>query len=363
MGISFDMPIYRRRFIMEKYQDRVVSDNTWHIAEEKERYIRYLDIATEEFNRRLEVIEDRCSNPQEDSEELLKATTKAIIDMSYVCEEFERQMGYDKDILKTFQVKFREKTNYIFSKSYFMNRARTWPQGYPGDYKTLEGVYRNIPMSTGIGFYLDRYFHSTTLAMAVRERRTTLSELLKGELTNRQNPKILDIACGSCREILELASDIRKSGARITCIDFDSDALDFSVKRLSYQDSPSEQIEFRKYNAMRMISHERNLKEFGMQDVIYSTGLFDYLEDNVLIRLIKSIYELLNYNGKLIISFKDCRQYKTFDYHWLVDWNAFYQRTEEDIWALFEKVEIPYGNIKIQREKSGVIIFFVITKQ
>lgn len=350
---------------MEKvlaYQNDSLSENAWLISEGREEYIRHLDSATEEFNKNLENIEKRCFVQGENPDELLTAVTKSIIDMSYVCEEFENEVK-GKDFIKKAQVAFREKTNHFFSQSYFMNRARTWPQGYPGDYKTLESVYRNIPMSSGIGFYLDQHFLSTALGAAVRGRLEKLVELLKTELGNRKEPKILDIACGSCRELFELAFDIKESGAKANCIDFDSDALNFSSNRMSYLGLHPGQTEFRKYNALKMVSHERNLKEFGMRDVIYSTGLFDYLEDAVLIRMIKSLYQLLNDNGRLIVSFKDCRRYRTQEYHWFVDWNAFSQRKEEDMRALFEKAGIPFSALTAVREQSGVIIFFIATKQ
>ena len=70
------------------------------------------------------------------------------------CQSFERHVS-DKNIIRDAQIRFREKTNPILSKSYFINRARTWPQGYQGDYKMLENIYRNTPLSDGIGYYLD----------------------------------------------------------------------------------------------------------------------------------------------------------------------------------------------------------------
>jgi len=96
--------------------------------------------------------------------------------------------------------------------------------------------------------------------------------------------------------------------------------------------------------------------------VIYSVGLFDYLDDNTLIRLLSSLYESLSPGGKLIASFKDCRRYSTFIYHWLINWNGFLQRTEEDVWALYEKAGFLRSAVTTVREKSGVIAFYTVTK-
>ena len=51
----------------------------------------YLDSQIELFNRKMDEIELRTYSPKEDQDELFKLTTKALIDLSYVCEEFEHQ--------------------------------------------------------------------------------------------------------------------------------------------------------------------------------------------------------------------------------------------------------------------------------
>lgn len=337
-------------------------DGLLSVSEEREKYTKLLYEATDKFNKKLENLEKRCFNPEKNPDELLNAVTKALTDMIYVCEEFEKGVDYDKSVIKDARIRFREKTNPVFSKSYCINRTRTWPQGYQGDYKTLEGVYRNTPLSDGIGYYLDRYMLSSTLAEGVRQRLIKLGELLRDELITRQNPKVLDIACGSCREILDLIPEIQKSEAKFTCVDLDSDALNFSMNRLSYANLPQDQIELFRYNALRMFDHELNMMEFGMQDIIYSVGYFDYLPDDFLIKMLNALYMLLNPGGKLIASFKDADRYRAQGYHWFADWDGFLQRNKEDFDRLFAQAGIPANALSVAREKSGVIIFYTATK-
>lgn len=328
------------------------------------KYVRTLDEATETFNKRLEEIEQRWLNPEESPEELFRSVKEAIDEVLTVCKEFERSVQ-DKNIIRDAQIRFREKTNHILSKSYFINRARTWPLGYQGDYKMLESIYRNTPLSEGIGYSLDLALLNAQLASSVRNRLKKLEYLLKEELTIRQKPSVLNIACGSCREVFELAHEIEKSGAEFTCIDLDNDALAFAANRLSYTSiSPvsSKQVNLRKYNAIRMFDHELNMSEFGKQDIIYSVGFFDYLQSDFLKNLFKALYEMLNPGGILVTSFKDANRYRQQDYHWLVDWDGFLQRTEEDFWSIFSSAHIPFSSIKELREESGVIVFYVVTK-
>ncbi len=318
--------------------------------------------ATTQLNEKLAAIEYHLLRGQDGEEHLLKETTSALQAALEVCAECDAHLIQYPTLLKEQRIEFREKTHRFFMKSYLMNHARIWPLGYPGDFKMLEAVYRNQALSDGIGYFLDRYFLSTTLAEGVRSRLSLLRELLRKELESRRTPKVLDIACGSCREIFDLAPEIQQSGAEVVCIDQDGDALDYVLSRLSGFDILP-QLNLRKYNAARLISHERNLKEFGPQDLIYSTGLFDYLTDDLLVRLLGALYELLQNDGKLICAFKDAARYRTQDYHWLVDWDAFYQRTTQEVRNLLKKAAIPDDGVTTLRDRTGVMEFYVVTKQ
>jgi len=290
---------------------------------------------------------------------------KAISDVLSVCTGFEREVR-DNNIIHDARFRFMEKTNPILSKSYCINRARTWPQGQQGDYKTLEIAYKNTPLSEGIGYYLDLYLLNSDLGNAVRNRIKKLEDILRTELKTRQKPSVLNIACGSCREVFALASDIENSGAKFTCIDLDNDALAFAANRLSYTNiSPlsSNQVVLRKYNALRMFDHDLNVSEFGMQDIIYSVGFFDYIQSDFLATLFNSLYKLLKPGGILITSFKDANRYRYHDFHWIVDWDGFLQRKEEDFWKIFSDAKIPYSAVSETREESGVIVFYIVTKK
>jgi extracellular factor (EF) 3-hydroxypalmitic acid methyl ester biosynthesis protein len=345
------------------YELSKMDEHVTVVSEQQEPYVDLFNAAVDEFNAKLRYIDNLCADPKVGSDELSILTTRTILDMSYVCADFERTLAHDKAAIEDAKNTLRERTNLLISKSHFMNHARTWPRGYQGDYLLLEGVYRNIPLSQGIGYYLDRHSLSTTLSIAVRERLATLQDLLAVQFRRRDELRVLNVACGSCREVFDLAQEIKTTRASITCVDFDIEALSFASNRLAHAGIPPEQLMFLKYNAFRMINHERNLKEFGMQDVIYSAGFFDYVADHVLISLLRAAYKLLNPGGTLIAPFKDGRRYRTQEYHWFIKWDGFLQRTEEGMWTLFEKADIPFSAIKTRRDRSEVILFFEVTKE
>ncbi len=329
-----------------------------HEREIQQRWIDYIENATDELIERFHALEETVHSQTVEKDKILGVLEQISDDFLIKAERFENGI-HDISVIKHHRAQFHQKTNHIFSKGYLYNRARTWPQGYHGDYKTLETAYRNIPLSDGMGYYLDLAALRSTLAVAVRNRIKKLQDILKEELRNRIEPSVLNIACGSCRELVEITPEIIKSKADILCVDNDEDALSFSYSRL-YHTGALPHIEFRKHNALRMFDYEVTLKDFGTRDIIYSAGFFDYLPSDFLVKLFNTLYNLLNRGGKLIAPFKDVRRYRPQDYHWITDWDGFLQRREEDFRKIFKQAGIPESAITESREESGVIIFYVI---
>ncbi len=340
-----------------------VTEREFHEIEKeiKKKWLKFIDNATEEFIKKCQEIEDLIEQDRLSSDEIylrLKGTFNEFVDRA---ELFETGIS-DRELIERCRKEFHEKTNHLFIKSYAFNRTRTWPKGYQGDYKTLEGIYRNTPLSRWIGYYMDYYALNTTLAKAVRNRLRILTDLLRSELEKRKEPRVLNIACGSCRELMDLIPQIEDSQAKITCIDTDEDALSFAYNRLSIARTIASNIEFRYYNALRLFDYEIVERDFPRQDIIYSVGLFDYLETDTLIKILRNLYRHLNKNGLLIAAFKDVRQYRPQPYHWFMDWTGFLQRNEEDFLAILKEAEIPDGAVENLRDDTRAIIFYRITK-
>lgn len=316
-----------------------------------------LDTAIADFNEAVKSIEAQCEVPGADMGQLAEELKGQLLKVETFCREMEQQLGDDGEAIRKKQAEFRQRTDESFAQSFFMHRARTWPQGYPGDYEIIEKAYNNQPLSSGLGQLFDQYFLSTTLASGIRYRRALMREILAEEMRGRRAARILNIGCGPCRELVELAPVIQDTGARFTCVDFDTEALRYSADRVR-SCGLQDHVEFRQYNALRMVNADRNVREFGRFDVIYTIGLLDYLADDVLIRMVKSLYDTLHPGGAFVAVFKDSDRYDTIDYHWLVDWSGFLQRTRHDSWHLIEAAGIPQDAVTVQRSQDDVMVFY-----
>src|SRR6266540_2656741 len=190
------------------YQGEAIKEHAGLIQERPRSYVESLDAKIETYLAKLRDFEVRCSMPDADKDALLDEITMLTDSMLESCAQFEREVA-DPLSIKQAQVYFREKTHPILSKSYFINRCRTWPQGHQGDYMTLELAYKSMPMSQGIGSYLDKYAMTNEITLSVKDRILKMRDLLKNELVSRRKAKVLDVACGSCREVFELAPEIK----------------------------------------------------------------------------------------------------------------------------------------------------------
>ncbi len=319
-----------------------------------------LDMETERFLSTMEDLEKSLLNETVKQEFVLKKTHDAIYGMVDTIVKFEGAVQ-DRELVSRNRKEFINRTHCMFSKSYFMNHARIWPKGYQGDYKILEGIYRNIPLSQGIGYFMDYHFLQATLAKACRGRLAKSKEILGAEFMKRETPRFLDLGCGSSRDLFEMAEEIKKSGASLTCVDIDEDALLFSLNRLSFA-GLDDQVKFRKYNVGRMINRERNLREFGPQDIIYSAGVFNYLPDDIIPKLIGSLYELLSPGGRLIIAFEDASLYVPQEYQWIINWDGLLQRTQTDCHSFFKAAGFLNEKLKTDRDETGVIMVCTLDK-
>ncbi len=339
-----------------------LADRCCTINEDLKAYADVLNARTDEYINAIGSLSETSSAPDADAGRILQEVSRLNNRMMAACAGFEEAVGYDEDMLKEYRQVFQAKTDRLLSLGYLLNHARTWPQGGQGDFKMLENVYKNSPMSGGLGYYLDLYGLSLPLAEAVRCRIRKLEGIVRQEIRARSGATVLNIGCGSCRELMGLAPDIAAANAKVTCIDMDNDALAFAMDRLSYTEA-ADNIEFRKYNATRMFDDELNMAAFGKTDIIYSAGLFDYLPSEFLSRVLGALYRMLNRGGVLVAPFKDAARYRAQDFHWLVNWDGFRQRTEPEFLSIIADAGIPMSALRQERDDTGIIIFYMITKQ
>ena len=247
--------------------------------------------------------------------------------------------------------------------SYFVRSGLLKPSGFPGDYMIAEAMYDGNAKSFGLGYIYDTIFLNTQLCRGLRNRKDMMKQIICNYLNNNQfgNIDILNVGCGSSRELREI--DMPSSGGRITIglMDFDQNAIDYSTKHI---DSKQLQIKLIPFNIdVREIARQKNTDAFPVEkyDFIYSIGLFDYLSDKIIINLLNKLLTALKNSGLLIVSHKDYKLYDPAIADWFCDWKYFH-RTQADFENLISNLDAHPRAVSFSREKDGYIFFAKITK-
>jgi len=301
---------------------------------------------------------DFLSDPRRDDPDQYEVIKTRLDCVKFVTQAIER--AYSKGEVRAMQKWFRQMTDPVLGLSNTCYRARVWPEGYPGDFRTLEGIYSNTPVGVGLAAHLDRYSLSSTLAVAIRSRLRKLTELL----TDRQREERglsswLNLACGPCRE-LEWLPPPDNGRTVVRCVDTDPNALQYAAATVLAQSDVEPHLIHD--NAFAFTDAARNNQRFGPLSTIYSAGLFDYIPSKRLVAVIRGLFNSLGRDGMLIAPFKEQLYYDTFDYHWYSKWHYFLQRSESEYRSILAESGIPHDAISLERDESGVILFFVIRR-
>ena len=190
-------------------------------------------------------------------------------------------------------------------RSRMAERAYYKPKGYAGDYMMMEMLYANEPKGDGkLGLLMDSWFLNIAGARAVRARRALLSaklaEIFTQKASQARRVRILDLACGSCREMFDFIGACPESEKiEAICMDADIAALEYTNRHVNVIPHRAS-VKFLQDNVVRW-AVGRAGHDLELQDLVYSVGLTDYLDDRLFKALVKRCFKQLNPGGVLIV--------------------------------------------------------------
>jgi len=268
--------------------------------------------------------------------------------------------GNEDKVYKLKQL-FIKKFRQIFAKGVYCDWSIRKPYGYAGDFKIIEDIYENNPITVGFDRLFDNYFQMSAISVSVRNRKNDFKRLILSFINNRKSAdlKIMCLGSGPCREIREILSENTSLCKRVffDCYDNDNRAIEFSKSSLFGLTN----VNFYKENAVR-IAIKKDISSLISKkyDFIYSTGLVDYFEKKVATRLIKNLRLLLKSNGILAIAnVRD--KYSNPSVHfmeWAGDWNLIY-RDDDDFRSIFTAAGFKKSQLKINYEQQGIIQYII----
>ena len=234
-------------------------------------------------------------------------------------------------------------------------RTREKPLGYAGDFLLIDWIYTQKKADSKHGSFFDELFHNFEAARAVRNRKQFFIEKCKALTSNASGPfTVLDLGCGSCRDVLETFEQVDNwDNLYFHCVDQEPRAIAYAE-------------ELFKNKPFRHHIHLENSNIFFLHKkqqypLIWSAGLFDYLDDRTIRVLLKKLWRILCPGGSITFG-NFSPENPTRNGMELVGKWFLIHRSAEELLDIAQNAGIPYSRIDIESEPEGVNLFCTITK-
>ncbi|WP_421914125.1 class I SAM-dependent methyltransferase [Mesorhizobium sp.] len=224
----------------------------------------------------------------------------------------------------------------------------TKPRGYSGDAELLDYIYcdphvaESVASASEVGKALYSHTQNVPSCVAARERRDLLTRYVD-EIAARTGPEteVLAIAAGHLREANRSVALAQGGLKRWVALDQDPQSVGLIAR--DFQGTAIEAVDG---SVRTMLTRGHKLGKF---DFIYASGLYDYLQHNVAVKLTKTCLQMLKPNGTFLFANyaednPDAGYRETF-----MDW-VLLLRTEVDMWNIV--------NASVDRNTVEARVFF-----
>ena len=241
----------------------------------------------------------------------------------------------------------------------FTFRAFDKPRGYAGDACLMDFIYRvedggPLPQVLPIGRFVYDYLTANPACQGVRSRRAVVAELVDRLAAERPRPHVLSIAAGHLREAnLSVAIRRRRLG-RLLAVDSDAESLaevSACYGHLGVETLPA---------SFRTLLGNKAWR--GQFDLVYSTGLFDYLSLRTGRRLVLAMYQMLRPGGSLVIANFLPGVLDTGYMEAFMDWKLVYRSRQDMIELTRDIPESGIRQIQLRSEEAQNILFLELTR-
>jgi len=237
------------------------------------------------------------------------------------------------------------------------------PLGYAGDFIIMNYIYDFHNKYLGSSSYeklINFYTCSIPISASVVKRKEFLKKKILEVLHSRTFPKVLSVGSGPTRELLELVREAKiVKPLYFGCLDFEKKALDYVQNELQKIESKKKlylHIEFTNKNILDLIRDRKVENTLKKYDLVYASGLSDYLFTRTAKKVIENLYRLLDKKGVLIVTNakKENATHRVY-YEMLGEWYL-HHRTKREL--LDWTKDIQNTNIKFEEtEKESSFLF------
>lgn len=249
----------------------------------------------------------------------------------------------------------------IIQQDPFTRRCYQKPRGYAGDAVVMDLIYNENPELTAsltqesdLGLLIYHEFLKHPETSAVRARKAILTEKIDETLNSVKSPKILSVGCGHLREAEASIGMKDNRAVRFTAIDQDPASLEVIRETWNGRIDTvcTSVIDILRKDSIRGTDF----------DLIYTAGLYDYLNDNLSERLTAALFGKLNAGGRLLIANFLAEPPNVAFMEVFMDWWLTY-RDEEDMIRMKARIDPKeLSGLRLYPDDTGCILFLELTK-
>jgi len=247
----------------------------------------------------------------------------------------------------------------LFHQEPCTKRSFDKPRGYAGDAVTLDYLYGITRLKDGASETeknLFQFMFESEAAKALRSRYKIIGNRLQDIVAHHPTkPRVLSVACGHAPELGLLPPELKQ---KLEFVGMDGD-----LETLTTLHSRNPDMPFLQPLHLPLLGLIKQKNKIGEFDFIYSSGLYDYLEEPIAQKLTRHLFNLLKPGGRLLITnfgavTKDIGYMEAF-----MDWFLIYRTEKEMLNIVPSSFEENIDNIKIFTDSRKQIVFSEIKKR
>ena len=276
-----------------------------------------------------------------------------------VPEDYNMHLRYYWDMLGYYLIDLIEITRFVRRK----------PLGYAGDFMVMNYFYDYIDKYLGETSYeklIQDYGCNIPIAYSVVERKEFLKQKILDMLAEKDSVRILSVASGSARELIELAEEGKiDKPLYFDCLDVEPEAFEYikkSLDKILPENKKNLTIRFIQADFLDLVKGRDVHDLFKKYDFVYSSGLFDYLSDRMAKRLILSLFGLLDNDAPLIVTNARKEDYYRAYYEMLGGWKLIH-RSEKEMLDLASEIKENCSAELVNLKTKKPFMFFILAIQ
>jgi len=301
-----------------------------------------------------------------DSDFMLKNFGSLFDKINQLARKFHELVGLidesDMGICKAF---VQAMLHPFFMSSPFPYRCYNKPLGYAGDYEMMRMIQReNSEGPSLFAKFVNVFYTNIPIANSVKNRTVTLIEMIRSGVIlaekNRSEYYALSIGCGPALEVRRFIDDNAPSvKCHFKLLDFNEETLEFAVNQAnSAKNGKNYEVQGELNSVHELLKRSVAIKgEQEKYDLVYCSGLFDYLSDRICARLIRLFFSMIKSGGRVLVTNMHTNNHDNHMMELLLEWHLIY-RDESTMSSLVPEL----GEQRLFTDQTGVNLCLEITK-